>query len=105
MKILASVQLDHTSNMPAGTKAPETGVYVVTHRSPAHTQPHEVFIPRGMVLPACYRCKNVRFSLRSALQLIRQNQFFRPAPPTRITASLRSQATRKLGRSRQGNAG
>ena len=89
-----------TSDIPAGKKAPETGVYVVLHRSPAHTQPHEVFVPRGMILPACYRCKNVRFSLRTSMQLIRQNEFFRAAPPTRATVPLRPQPTRKIGKSR-----
>jgi hypothetical protein len=103
MKFLGPVS-DLTSNMPAGNKAPETGVYVVTHRGPSHTQPHEVFVPRGMILPTCYRCKDVRFSLRTAIQPIRQNEFFRPAPPIRATAPLRRQATRKITGSRQGNA-
>jgi hypothetical protein len=92
-----------TSNMPAGQKAPETGVYVVMHRSPSHTQPHEVFIGRGTILPKCHKCKDVRFSLRSAIQLIRQSEFFRPAPPTRVTVPLRSQGTGRISRPRRSN--
>jgi hypothetical protein len=90
-----------TSNMSAGQKAPETGVYVIMHRDPSHTQPHEVFIARGTILPKCHKCKNVRFSLRSAVQLVRQNEFFRPTPPTRATVPLRSQATGRISRPRR----
>jgi hypothetical protein len=97
MKIPDPVR-DPTSNIPAGEKAPETGIYVVVHRGPSHIQPHEVFIPRGMILPACYKCKNVRFNLRTAMQLLRQNEFFRGAPPIRATAPLRHQATQKIAR-------
>jgi hypothetical protein len=67
-----------TANLLAGTLAPATGIYVVTHREPAHAVPHDVLIPAAMILPKCKRCIGVRFSLRSlATPPIEENEFFR----------------------------
>jgi hypothetical protein len=75
-----------TANMPAGQEAPATGIYVVSHKSPAHALPHEVLIHSGMVLPKCRICADVKFSLRAfAPQPIGENEFFldghKPSPP------------------------
>jgi hypothetical protein len=40
-----------TANLPAGTIVPATGIYVVSHRSPAHALPHQVLIQAGVKLP------------------------------------------------------
>jgi hypothetical protein len=67
-----------TANLPAGTIAPATGIYVVSHRSPAHALPHEVLIEAGVRLPRCNACTGVAFSLRSyAPQPIGESEFFR----------------------------
>ena len=50
-----------THSMPPGVAAP-AGIYVVAHRDPAHTGPHEVRIASAMVLPECNICRRVRFS-------------------------------------------
>jgi|SRR5215468_5445930 len=50
-----------THNMPPGVVAP-AGIYVVTHRDPAHAVPHEVRIAAPMVLPECNICRRVQFS-------------------------------------------
>ena len=69
---------DKTANLPAGIEAPHTGVYVVSHRNPAHALPHEVAIVRPTILPKCSGCSDVRFSLKyPAAQPIRENEFFR----------------------------
>jgi hypothetical protein len=66
-----------TANLPAGTDAPHTGVYVVSHRNPAHALPHEVAIVIPFVLPKCRHCEDVRFSLKyPAAQPIGENEFF-----------------------------
>jgi hypothetical protein len=66
-----------TANLPAGRTAPATGIYVVSHREPAHAQPHEVLISASTILPKCNECENVRFSLRSyAPQPLEESEFF-----------------------------
>ena len=67
-----------TANLPAGTPAPSTGIYVVTHGQPPHAQPHEVVVSELMTLPECQYCQDVRFSLKSYLiQPIEESEFFR----------------------------
>jgi hypothetical protein len=67
-----------SANLPAGTDAPHTGVYVVSHRNPAHAPAHEVAIVTPCVLPKCNLCEDVRFSLKyPAAQPIEENEFFR----------------------------
>jgi hypothetical protein len=67
-----------TANLRPGTLAPATGIYVVSHREPAHAQPHEVLIPAGAILPGCKACSDVRFSLKAyAPQPIEENEFFK----------------------------
>jgi hypothetical protein len=66
-----------TANLPAGTHAPHTGVYVVTHRNPHHALPHEVAVVVPMILPKCKLCDDVRFSLKGLLaQPIGESEFF-----------------------------
>jgi hypothetical protein len=66
-----------SDNLPAGTRAPFVGIYVVSHRNPAHAQPHEVRVSRLMILPECTICAGVRFSLRGDIvQAIEDNEFF-----------------------------
>ena len=66
-----------TANLPSGVQAPHTGVYVVSHRHPAHTTPHEVAIVIPFVLPKCRFCDDVRFSLKyPAAQPIEKSEFF-----------------------------
>ena len=68
---------DATANLTPGTLAPATGIYVVSHKSPAHALPHEVLIDEGVVLPNCKACTGVVFSLKShAPQPLRENEFF-----------------------------
>jgi L-ascorbate metabolism protein UlaG (beta-lactamase superfamily) len=67
-----------TADLPAGTNAPHTGVYVVSHNHPAHACPHEVAIVAPMVLPKCHLCDDVRFSLKGLLaEPIKEHEFFR----------------------------
>ena len=67
-----------SDNLPAGTATPVIGIYVVSHREPAHALPHEVRVSRLMILPECTICADVRFSLRGDLvQGIEDNGFFR----------------------------
>jgi hypothetical protein len=66
--------LEH-SNMRAGTLGPR-GLYVVTHRDPAHTVPHEVAVFAEMILPSCSACEDVRFSLRAHIHPIEESEFF-----------------------------
>jgi hypothetical protein len=71
-----------TANLLPGTGAPATGIYVVTHRDPAHAQPHEVLIPAETPLPDCRLCSGVTFSLKAyAPQPYAENEFFVPSPP------------------------
>jgi hypothetical protein len=75
-----------TANLHPGIAAPATGIYVVSHRMPAHAQPHDVLIPRHMVLPGCLSCSEVRFSLRAlATQPIEENEHFRARFPDAST--------------------
>lgn len=53
-------------NLPAGALAPP-GIYVVSHRDPAHAVPHEIIIDLPMILPCCRLCRNVRFSQKSSI--------------------------------------
>jgi hypothetical protein len=67
-----------TANLPARIQAPHTGVYVVSHRNPAHTVPHEVSIVVPMILPHCKVCGDLRYSLKALpAEPIRDNEFFR----------------------------
>jgi hypothetical protein len=67
----------NTAYLPAGTEAPSTGIYLVTHHNPSHSPAHEVRVSRLMVLPKCSACDGARFSLRSYLiEAIEQNEFF-----------------------------
>jgi hypothetical protein len=82
-----------TSNLPAGTEAPATGIYVVSHLHPAHALPHDVLIPAHIMLPRCSFCADVRFSLRSlANQPIGENEFFREGEL--LTVARASEASR-----------
>jgi excisionase family DNA binding protein len=70
--------IDKTSDLPAGAKITFAGIYVVSHRDPAHAPAHEVRIAFPMILPKCHICADVRFSLqRLPIQLIEDNEFFR----------------------------
>jgi hypothetical protein len=65
-----------TANLPAGTIVPATGIYVVSHRSPAHALPHQVLIQAGVKLPEWNACVGVVFSPRCyAPQPIGVNEF------------------------------
>jgi hypothetical protein len=67
-----------TTDLPAGTRSPHPGKYVVLHRDPAHAVPHEVRIAVPMLLPKCNACADVRFSLqRMLVEPIEDNEFFR----------------------------
>ena len=67
-----------TADLSAGTETPTTGIYVVSHRNPAHAQPHEVRVSRLIVLPKCSGCSDVRFSLqRQLIEEIENCEFFR----------------------------
>jgi hypothetical protein len=69
-----------TANLTPGIEAPATGIYVVSHRSPAHALPHDVLIAVRTILPKCRVCTDVRFSLRMlATQPIEESEFFRYA--------------------------
>ncbi|HEV3110314.1 MAG TPA: hypothetical protein VGY99_07450 [Candidatus Binataceae bacterium] len=52
---------DPTKGIPPGAVA-APGIYVVVHREPAHTTPHEVTISAPIVLPECSDCAGVRFN-------------------------------------------
>jgi hypothetical protein len=59
-----------------GTLAPP-GIYVVTHRKPAHALPHELVIVKTIALPRCSACEGVHFSRKCNLPLpIEQSEFF-----------------------------
>jgi len=78
----AGIKDNHdTHSMPPGMLAP-AGIYVVTHRDPAHTEPHEVRIAAPMVLPECNICGRVRFSRKGDISPpIEDCEFFRLASP------------------------
>jgi hypothetical protein len=50
-----------TTHIGPGAIAP-AGIYVVSHREPAHAVPHEVTIRAPMILPECNGCAGVHFS-------------------------------------------
>jgi len=53
------------------------GIYVVTHRKPAHVVPHELAIVRATALPKCNACEGVHFSRKSDLPpVLEQSEFF-----------------------------
>jgi len=71
------ININEAKNLSPGTMAP-AGIYVVTHRDPAHTEPHEVRIAAPMVLPECNTCRRVRFSRkRDITPPIEESEFFR----------------------------
>ena len=88
----AGIKDNHdTHSMPPGMLAP-AGIYVVTHRDPAHTEPHEVRIAAPMVLPECNICGRVRFSRKGDITPpIEDCEFFRLASPAvgRLNRSVR----------------
>jgi hypothetical protein len=73
----AGININETTNLSPCMMAP-AGIYVVTHREPAHTIPHEVRIAAPMVLPECNACRRVRFSRRCDITPpIEECEFFR----------------------------
>jgi hypothetical protein len=63
-------------NLQPGCVVPP-GVYVVVHRNPAHTLPHEISITAHTTLPECNKCRGVRFSFKYALpEKIAECEFF-----------------------------
>jgi hypothetical protein len=66
-----------TANLAAGTDAPCSGVYVMSHHNPAHAPAQEIAIVAPSVLPRCPLCADVRFSLKYPAQPIEENEFFR----------------------------
>jgi hypothetical protein len=67
------------SDLRPGAKV-RAGVYVVSHREPAHAQPHQVLIAVPMVLPGCRECNDVRFSFKERLPTpLQEHEFFKVA--------------------------
>jgi hypothetical protein len=56
-EIIDSMLDSTSSNLSAGTQAPATGIYVVSHLHPAPAPPHEVLISARMILPGCSACE------------------------------------------------
>jgi hypothetical protein len=74
----------HDSNLSAGSLA-EPGIYVDSHRGPAHVVPYEVIIGRPMILPHGKKCGNVRFSRKCSLPRdIEASDFFFDVNPSPI---------------------
>jgi hypothetical protein len=72
----AEIDVSDTTNLSPGMRAP-AGIYVVSHRDPAHTGPHEVRIAAPMVLPECNACRRVRFSRKCDITPpIEDSEFF-----------------------------
>jgi hypothetical protein len=75
---------DPTKSIRPGAVAP-AGIYVVVHREPAHTTPHEVTISAPMILPECNDCMGVHFSRRCSSPVpVGDCDFFQP----RLSAAL-----------------
>jgi hypothetical protein len=53
------------------------GIYVVCHRDPEHSLPHEISITSLTILPTCGECRGVRFSYKCAIpKQIEECEFF-----------------------------